>query len=123
VAYLQAREGTLSAQNERAALATAAAVCAVALSQWPGTLADDEALLAGASGAPPLSDDVRLAVSFRAGKKRALAEAISGLKARMQATVAGTAGAAGAAGVAGAAAPPPGGAAKPRGFGTRAKSP
>lgn len=113
--YLQSRDGTLSPSNERAALATAAAVCAVALSQFPGTLADDEALLAGRgpAGAAPMSDDMRLAVTFRAGKKRVLSDAVAGLKARMQESVAG-----------GAAqqAKPAGGAGKPRGFGSRARS-
>ena len=108
----------LSPANERAALATAAAVCAVALSQWPGTLSDDEALLASSE----LSDDMRLAVMFRAGKKRVLTDAVTGLKARMLETGAppGVAGAA----TLGAAAPstPPGGAGKPRGFGGKARS-
>jgi histone-lysine N-methyltransferase SETD3 len=118
-AYLQAKEGTLSPSNERAALATAAAVCAVALSQWPGTLADDEALLSSASSSDtPMSDDTRLAVAFRAGKKRVLADAVAGLKVRMAETMTAAPAPAG-----GAAAPPTpgGGAGKPRGFGGKAR--
>ena len=108
----------LSPANERAALATAAAVCAVALSQWPGTLSDDEALLA--SSDPPLSSDMRLAVMFRAGKKRVLSDAVAGLKARMLEVSAPPAPGAAASAAPGAAAT--GGAGKPRGFGGKARS-
>lgn len=82
-AYLQSPDGLLTLANERAALATAAAVCAMALAQWQGTLAEDEALLS-ASQTPPLSHDVRLAVAFRANKKRLLANAVTALKAKLQ---------------------------------------
>ena len=54
----------------------------MALSQWPGTLAEDETLLRAPEA---LSDDMRLAITFRAGKKRVLADAVTGLKERMQA--------------------------------------
>lgn len=80
--YLQAADGQLTLANERAALATAAAVCAIALAQWPGTLADDEVLLSAAQS-PPLSDDMRLAVAFRANKKRLLADAVKRIKAKL----------------------------------------
>ena len=81
-AYLQSPDGQLSLANERAALATAAAVCAVALAQWKGTLADDESLLSAAQ-TPPLSDDMRLAVAFRANKKRLLSDAVKAIKAKL----------------------------------------
>jgi histone-lysine N-methyltransferase SETD3 len=82
-AYLQSPDGQLTLANERAALATAAAVCAVALAQWKGTLAEDEALLSAAQ-APPLSHDMRLAVAFRANKKRLLTNAVTAIKAKLQ---------------------------------------
>lgn len=90
-ASLQSRDasGVVSSQVERCALATAAAVCAVTLSQWPTTLAQDDALLASPDGAA-LPADVRLAMQFRAEKKRCLSTALSRLKARVEALVSAT---------------------------------
>lgn len=67
---------------ERHALATAAAVCAVALAQWPTTLEQD---VAASRGGAQAEEDVRLATAFRMNKKRLLAAAVAGLKLRMAA--------------------------------------
>ena len=75
--------GAVSPTVERCALATAAAVCAVTLSQWPTTLAQDEGLLSSSQGAA-LPPDVRLATRFRAEKKRCLSTALAKLKARLE---------------------------------------
>jgi hypothetical protein len=71
-----------------------------------------------------MSDDTRLAVAFRAGKKRVLADAVAGLKVRMAETMTAPASGVGAASAGGASAAPPtpgGGAGKPRGFGGKAR--
>lgn len=73
---------TVDPTVERCALATAAGVCAVTLSQWPTTLAQDDVLLGSPQGAA-LAPDVRLAIQFRAEKKRCLATALAKLKARL----------------------------------------
>lgn len=80
--YLQQRDGMLSVVTERCALATAASMAAITLSQWPSTLKEDQELLESPT---VLTPDVRLAVSFRADKKRALSEAIASLKDRIAA--------------------------------------
>jgi len=74
--------GIVPAQVERCALATAAAICAVTLSQWRTTLAQDDALLASQEAAA-MPADVRLAITFRAEKKRCLSKALTTLKVRM----------------------------------------
>jgi hypothetical protein len=75
--------GVVSPTVERCALATAAAVCAVTLSQWPTTQAQDEGLLGSTQGAA-LPPDVLLATRFRAEKKRCLSTALAKLKARLE---------------------------------------
>ena len=119
-AYLQSPDGQLTVANERAALATAAAVCAVALAQWKGTLADDEALLSAAQ-TPPLSDDMRLAVAFHANKKRLLTDAVSGIKAKLQEMAADKPAQPAGRPMGKAGAAPGGGAGKPRASSTKAR--
>jgi hypothetical protein len=73
-------------------------VCAAALSQFPSTVDEDEALLSGSASVATaagsgsaageagtqLSTDMRLAVEYRAGLKRLLVTAIQALGARVQ---------------------------------------
>lgn len=77
----------LSQRNEVATLQTLTGVCAVALSQFPGTIDDDRAMLI--SGIDPstgnrLSEEVQLAVRFRLEKKRLLTSALGVLSTRVQ---------------------------------------
>ena len=78
---------------ELAALRTLTGMCAIALSQFKGTLEDDQALLAAAEAAAaagtageeqPLSADQQLAVQFRMGKKHLLLEALSVISRRIK---------------------------------------
>jgi len=64
---------------EARALRSAAAVAAVALAQWPSSAEEDEALLRAAGRE---EEAMRLALAFRAAKKRGLQALIGELKAR-----------------------------------------
>jgi hypothetical protein len=78
---------------ELAALHTLCGLCAIALGQFQGDLASDQALLAGLAAAgstagqqqqQPLSGDERLAVQFRMDKKQLLVHALAALKQRIE---------------------------------------
>lgn len=80
---LQTPSGFLSAENESLVLRTSLALTALALGQFKTTLSDDLELLARDPSVGP-SGDARLAVVFRANKKRLLAETAARITTRLQ---------------------------------------
>lgn len=111
VAALGGWDAPIAPASELAALRTLTGICAIALSQFKGTLEDDAALLAGGSGGDSqqpqqpqpqhLSEDQQLSVRFRMDKKALLLEALAAISGRIKQLAGAAAGAAGGSAAAG----------------------